>query len=68
MADLAGTGSQVELLPWPDELSRIDIGGFRSDSRAVAAALGWSPTISFRGGIEMTLDFFREHPWYLSPM
>ena len=68
MADLAGTGSQVELLPWPDELSRIDIGGFRSDSRAVAAALGWSPTISFRGGIEMTLDFFREHPWYLSSM
>jgi nucleoside-diphosphate-sugar epimerase len=66
MAQLGGTGSRVELLAWPDELSRIDIGGFQSDSRAVAAALGWSPSLSFRGGMEMTLDFVREHPWYLS--
>jgi nucleoside-diphosphate-sugar epimerase len=66
MAQLGGAGSQVRLRPWPDELSRIDIGGFRTDSRAAAAALGWSPTLPFRNGIEMTLNFFREHPWYLS--
>ena len=66
MATLAGNGSDVSLLPWPDELSRIDIGGFQTDSRAASAALGWSPTIPFGGGIEMTLNFYREHPWYLS--
>lgn len=65
MASIAGTGSTVSLLPWTDELSRIDIGGFETDSRAVHAALGWSPTISLRDGIEMTLNFYREHPWYL---
>jgi UDP-glucose 4-epimerase len=63
---LAGSGAPVGLLPWPDELSRIDIGGFRTDSRAAAVALGWSPTIPLKDGIEMTLNFFREHPWYLS--
>ena len=66
MAHLAGTDSAVGLLPWPDELSRIDIGGFQTDSRAASAALGWSPTIAFRDGIEMTLNFYRENPWYLS--
>ena len=66
MADLAGTGSSVSLTPWTDELSRIDIGGFETDSRAAVAALGWSPTIPLGGGIEMTLNFYREHPWYLS--
>ncbi|MGB8857716.1 MAG: NAD-dependent epimerase/dehydratase family protein [Ilumatobacteraceae bacterium] len=64
-AAVAGTGSVVELLPWPDELSRIDIGGFQTDSRAAALALGWSPTIPLADGIESTLNFFREHPWYL---
>jgi nucleoside-diphosphate-sugar epimerase len=66
MAAVAGTGSHVALLPWPDELSRIDIGGFRTDSRAAVLALGWSPTIPLKAGIEMTLNFYREHPWYLS--
>ena len=65
MASVAGTASDVSLLPWPDELSRIDIGGFQTDSRAASAALGWSPTLPFRDGIEMTFNFFREHPWYL---
>ena len=68
MAELGGAGSQVRLLPWSDELSRIDIGDFQTDSRAIAAALGWSPTLPFRAGIESTLNFFREHPWYLSSM
>jgi UDP-glucose 4-epimerase len=66
MVALAGTESQISLLPWSDELSRIDIGGFETDSAAAQAALGWSPTIPFGGGIEMTLNFYREHPWYLS--
>lgn len=66
MAAAAGTGSQVSLLPWPDELSKIDIGGFRTDSQAAVSALGWSPTLPLRDGIDMTLNFYREHPWYLS--
>ncbi len=65
MSTIAGTGSPVGLLPWTDELSRIDIGGFETDSRAVSAAVGWSPAIPLGDGIAMTLDFYREHPWYL---
>ena len=66
MSAIAGTGSVVSLMPWTDELSRIDIGGFETDSRAASAALGWSPMISLSGGIELTLNFYRENPWYLS--
>lgn len=65
MTAAGGACADVTLLPWPDELSRIDIGGFETDSSAAAAALGWSPTIPLVGGIEATLNFYREHPWYL---
>jgi len=68
MSTISDTGSAVGLMPWTDELSRIDIGGFETDSRAASAALGWSPTITLEGGITMTLNFYRGHPWYLSSM
>ncbi len=66
MSTISGTGSEVGLLEWTDELSRIDIGGFETDSRAASGALAWSPTIPLEGGIAMTLNFYRGHPWYLS--
>jgi len=52
--------------PWPDDHQRIDIGSFRTDSHLVAAELGWKAQVDLADGLRHTLDFYREHPWYLS--
>jgi len=65
MAELGGAGSTVEFTPWPPELAAIDIGDFSTDATAVTNALGWTPRLPFRDGMQMTLDFYRRHPWYL---
>jgi nucleoside-diphosphate-sugar epimerase len=66
VAELAGGASAVSLVPWPDDLVRIDIGSFWGDFSKAKRVLGWEPEIGFGAGIEATIAFYREHPWYLS--
>lgn len=66
LCDLSRTGASVELTPWPDDHLRIDIGSFRTDTHLAAADLGWKARIDLADGLAATLDFYREHPWYLS--
>jgi len=62
----AGGASEVSLVPWPDDLVRIDIGSFWGDFSKAKRVLGWAPEIGFGAGIAATIAFYREHPWYLS--
>jgi nucleoside-diphosphate-sugar epimerase len=62
----AGSGSQVATAEWPDHDRRIDIGSFLSDSSRIERELGWRPSTTLTAGVRATLDFYREHPWYLS--
>ena len=66
VARAAGDASEVNLVPWPDDLERIDIGSFWGDFSKAKRVLGWQPEIGFAAGIESTIAFYREHPWYLS--
>jgi UDP-glucose 4-epimerase len=52
--------------PWPPIHRRIDIGSFETDSTAIRTELGWVATVDLADGLCRTLDFYREHPWYLS--
>ncbi len=61
----AGEGSTVSCIPWPEELARIDIGGFSGDYAKAHRLLNWNPQVAFADGVEQTLDFYRRHPWYL---
>jgi nucleoside-diphosphate-sugar epimerase len=62
----AGGASEVTVVPWPDDLVRIDIGSFWGDFSKAKRVLGWEPDIDFAGGIAATIAFYRDHPWYLS--
>ena len=53
-------------MPWPADLERIDIGDFQGDWTKAAELLGWKPTIGLVDGLRSTIDFYRQHPWYLS--
>ena len=62
----AGSGGGLRLVPWPKEHQRIDIGSFKTDSGLIGRELGWTSAIDLADGIAQTVDFYKEHPWYLS--
>jgi UDP-glucose 4-epimerase len=62
----SGGASTVRLVDWPDDLVRIDIGSFHTDSALIEATVGWRAKIDLNDGLADTVAFYREHPWYLS--
>lgn len=65
IVDAAGDG-EIRSIAWPDELERIDIGSFHGDFSKAKRVLGWEPEIGLDAGVRSTIEFYREHPWYLS--
>jgi UDP-glucose 4-epimerase len=63
---LAHSAGGVELIPWPEDRARIDIGDFEGDYARAAQLLGWKPLVDLPDGVERTIAFYRRHPWYLS--
>lgn len=59
LCDLAGNGSTVEIVSFPPDYQKIDIGDFATDSRKILRELGWQPRIGLREGLAQTLDFYR---------
>ena len=66
LVQATGGTAGVEMVPWPPERARIDIGDFATDPTKAAVQLGWKPLLGIAEGLRMTIDFYREHPWYLS--
>jgi UDP-glucose 4-epimerase len=73
LAEIAGaiieaTGSSggLDLVPWPHDHQRIDIGSFHTDGTTIAETLGWKATTTLDMGLRATATFYRGHPWYLS--
>ena len=66
IARAAGSDGGVRLVDWPDEQARIDIGSFHTGSARIGEALGWRASIDLDEGVLDTVEFYREHPWYLS--
>lgn len=60
MIELHGAGA-CELIPFPPERKRIDIGDYYTDYSAIEGALGWTPRVSLREGLRRTLGYFAEH-------
>ena len=55
---IAGHGD-VELVPWPEERKRIDIGDVYSSYARIEADLGWAPSTSLEDGLRETVAFYR---------
>ena len=56
----AGSGV-VSVVPFPADRKSIDIGDFYADWAAIGRDLGWRPTVPVELGLQLTLDFYREH-------
>lgn len=60
MIEVTGAGS-FELVPFPDDRRRIDIGDFYGDYRKIRSKLGWRPVVGLREGLTRTMTYFRAH-------
>ena len=59
MVRIAGQGS-YELIPWPEEKKKIDIGDFFGDATKIRQALGWTPEVPLDEGLKRTFDYYRD--------
>ena len=60
MIEIVGRGS-YDIIPFPDERKRIDIGDFYGDYRKIRSKLGWQPAVPLAQGLRQTLAYFQEH-------
>jgi len=56
--------ASYELIPFPSDRKRIDIGDYYADTRLIEAELGWKPQIDLAEGLRRTIDFYRENSTY----
>ncbi len=60
LVEVNGAGS-YELVPFPGELKKIDVGDYFGDFRKITAEQGWRPVVPLREGLKRTIEFYRLH-------
>jgi dTDP-D-glucose 4,6-dehydratase len=60
MIDIYGSGT-YELVPFPAERKRIDIGDYHGDYTKIKTELGWQPLTRLRQGLASTLAYYAEN-------
>ncbi len=60
LVELHGRG-EVQIVPFPGERKRIDIGSYYSDFSRIRECLGWQPRVPLREGLARTLEFYARH-------
>jgi UDP-glucose 4-epimerase len=54
-------GGEYDLRSYPADRKRIDIGDYYANSGRIEHALGWTPRVGLREGLERTFDYYRRH-------
>jgi len=60
LVDIQGSGS-FEVIPFPEDRRRIDIGSYHGDFGKISRELGWEPQTSLRDGLSESLAYYRRH-------
>ena len=50
-----------EIVPFPPDLKAIDIGDYYSDYTKINQTLGWSPCVSLKDGLKLTIEFYTQN-------
>jgi len=54
-------GGEYEIVPFPPERKKIDIGDFQTDYTKIHDELGWRPKTDLRDGMAATFEYYRKH-------
>ena len=54
-------GGTFELIPFPDDRKKIDIGDYYTDFTSFNKATGWSPKVGLEEGLKRTVDYYKRH-------
>jgi UDP-glucose 4-epimerase len=49
---------EIEIIPFPDDHKRIDIGDYYGDYGLFKSKTGWEPKVSLEDGVQRTLEYF----------
>jgi UDP-glucose 4-epimerase len=60
LLDVVG-GGNYEIVPFPEEKKRIDIGDFYADYTKIRSALGWQCSTSLREGLQKTVAYYKKY-------
>jgi UDP-glucose 4-epimerase len=52
---------EIEVVPFPEDHKRIDIGDYYGDYSLFESKTGWKPQVSLEDGVRHTLDYFTKH-------
>ncbi len=66
LIEITGSGS-YEIVPFPEEKKRIDIGDYYGNFEKFRSLLGWEPQVRLREGLERTVDYFRKYKQHYWP-
>ncbi len=58
--EVYGSG-QFEVVEFPDEAKRIDVGDYVADRSKLSTHTGWQPRTGIRAGLVRSFDYYREH-------
>jgi UDP-glucose 4-epimerase len=57
---LSGKGS-IEIIPFPEDLKKIDIGDFYGSSEKFRKATGWKPVVALDEGLAKTIRYYQQY-------
>lgn len=60
LTEITGKG-EVEIIPFPEERKKLDIGDFYGDYSELKKVCGWKPSVSLREGLKKTVDFYTKN-------
>jgi UDP-glucose 4-epimerase len=60
MLSISGSG-KYEIVPFPENRKRIDIGDYHGSYRKIEQDLGWTPKTSLQDGLEQTIAYYRKN-------
>lgn len=61
LRDINPKAKPFEVVPFPPEKKRIDIGDYYGDFSRITESLGWKPEVPLHEGLMRTVAFYRAH-------
>jgi nucleoside-diphosphate-sugar epimerase len=58
---LVAKNGSYELIPWPEDKKKIDIGDYYGDFSKIKNELGWEPQTKLKDGLKITIDYYKKY-------